>query len=440
MRQPLSRLLRKWFAWLMAFVLVASLTIWLFMRDTLPQEIRIGTAVQGGLYYEEGVRVAEALRRRTNSTIRVVETSGSQENSDLLRAGEIDVAIVQAGSTAMRDLAIVTPLHRDVVHVIVRKEMLDDPAADARINSVSDFADKTVVIGLPGSGMQQSARDVLKHYNVLERADLSEIHFTDLLSDTEKQYAAAIVTSGVENDDVHTVLESGEFGLLPLDAKALEKRFRHFEYYEIPKNMWPPVPRRPIPTVTASALVVVREDASSELVILLLDSIFVDDLPKYFSTMFSPQQAKDLSPARLHPVTRRYHDPFGQYGVLHNVLEGLAAGKELVFALGAAIYLVWDRWRRLKEREVQELIKAQKNRLDAYLERTLNIERVQMNVVDPQQLQKFLDDVTTIKLQALNNLTHEDLRGDRTFAIFLMQCANLISKIQLKIINYTRNT
>jgi len=44
-----------------------------------------------------------------------------------------------------------------------------------------------------------------------------------------------------------------------------------------------------------------------------------------------------------------------------------------------------------------------------------------------------LDKVTRIKLQALDELTHEALRGDRIFLIFLTQCANLITKIQAKI-------
>jgi hypothetical protein len=151
--------------------------------------------------------------------------------------------------------------------------------------------------------------------------------------------------------------------------------------------------------------------------------------------MFLRQQAKDYAPARLHPVTRRYHDPFGQYGVLHTILESLVAGKELLFALGAAIYLVWDRWRRLAERENKKAIQIQKELLDRYLEKTLQIERSQMEMTDPTQLQQCLDEVTDIKLLALDKMTHEDLRSDRAFSIFLMQCANLISKIQLKIIH-----
>jgi len=439
MRRPLTKLLRTWLTWFMTLVLVASLAIWFFTRVTLPQEIKIGTAVQGGLYYEEGQRVAETLRQRTARAVKIVQTSGSQENCQKLRAGEIDAAIVQAGSVSLHNLAIVTPLHRDVVHVIVRKELLQDDAGEARVRSAVDLAELAIIIGLPGSGMQKSAHDILEHYGVLEQANLHEVHFTKLFDDADKTYAAAIVTTGVENDDVRRVLNSGDFDLLALDSIALAKRYRHFEAYDIPTNLWPPVPRQNVPTVTASAMVVVRDDASPQLVTLLLNAIFEDNLSELFPAIYLPQQARDLAPSRLHPVTRRYHDPFGRYGVMHTVLEALVAGKELLFALGAAFYLAWDRWRRLKDREIQEAVRTQKNHLDTFLDQTLEIERTQMNVTDPEQLQKFLDDVTTIKLRALSKLTHEDLRGDRTFAIFLMQCANLISKIQLKIINYTKN-
>jgi hypothetical protein len=49
------------------------------------------------------------------------------------------------------------------------------------------------------------------------------------------------------------------------------------------------------------------------------------------------------------------------------------------------------------------------------------------------ELRGMLDKVTRIKLKALDELTHEALRGDRIFLIFLTQCANLINKIQAKI-------
>jgi len=45
----------------------------------------------------------------------------------------------------------------------------------------------------------------------------------------------------------------------------------------------------------------------------------------------------------------------------------------------------------------------------------------------------MLNQVTQIKLMALEELTHEELRGDRVFLIFVTQCSNLINTLQQKI-------
>ena len=74
-----------------------------------------------------------------------------------------------------------------------------------------------------------------------------------------------------------------------------------------------------------------------------------------------------------------------------------------------------------------------KEHLDTYLEATIRIERAQLETDDVSALKGYLDEVTRIKLEALEELTHEDLRGDRMFSIFLTQCAHLIRKIQGKI-------
>lgn len=435
MRKLLAKLTHNWVAWLMGVVLVVSLLGWFATRVRVPDRIRIATGQQGGLYFNEGEKIVEAIEDH-GRTAENIATSGSVENVEKLLDGDsgVDVAIVQAGAVPLHGLAIVTPLHRDVLHVLVRQELLDGSSGKPAVRSVADLAERNVIIGLPRSGMQASARDVLSHYNVTDQTFWVESHFTELLDDSDKQYAAAIVTTGIENGDLRRVLATGEFALLPLDSDALAKHYRHFESYTIPKNFWPPEPQKDIPSVATTAMVVVREQSDPELVTLLLETIFDEHLPEAFATLFSSHQVQQMNPARLHPVTRRYHDPFGQYGVMHTVLESLVAGKELLFALGAAIYLGWDRRRRVREKEQLQIKLDQKNRLDAYLDQTLEIERLQMNVFDPEQLQGYLDKVTEIKLKALDRLTHEDLRGDRTFSIFLMQCANLISKIQLKII------
>ena len=56
-----------------------------------------------------------------------------------------------------------------------------------------------------------------------------------------------------------------------------------------------------------------------------------------------------------------------------------------------------------------------------------------METDDAGKLRRYLDGVTAIKLRAIEELTHEDLRAGTSFAIFLQQCAHLTRKIQSKI-------
>ena len=74
-----------------------------------------------------------------------------------------------------------------------------------------------------------------------------------------------------------------------------------------------------------------------------------------------------------------------------------------------------------------------KDHLDSYLRRTIEIERAQLDTRDPEVLRQHLRALTEVKLEALDELTEEDLRADHSFQIFLMQCANLSRKIQGRI-------
>jgi len=123
-------------------------------------------------------------------------------------------------------------------------------------------------------------------------------------------------------------------------------------------------------------------------------------------------------------------------GLLANFMESIAAVKELLFAVAAGLYLLWVRLVALRKREEKIRLHQQRERLDELLDDTVRIERAQMDTKDPEKLESYLIDVTHTKLKALEELTHEDLRGDTKFSIFLMQCANLIRKIQGKLDQY----
>ncbi len=331
----------------------------------------------------------------------------------------------------MDAIAVVAPCYPEVVHVVVRK--------GSGVRDITDLNGRPVVVGLAGSGMRQTARFILDFYGrPHHQGDREERYFGSLGEDTS--FDAALVTSGMDNPDLTVLLRGGEFELVPVGlAPAISAKSAHFTEYEIPRGYYaavPPVPAAPVATVATTALLTTRAGASDELVQLMLPSLYDETLQSDFPFLIPRRDVLNWSPAPLHPVSRRYFDPEDQMGWLANVMETLAATKELLFAFGAGLYLVWDRWRRLQERERQVSVQAEKQHLDMFLKKTLDIEAAQMDTTDVVELGAFLDDITRIKLRALQELTNEELRGDQDFSIFLMQCANLINKIQMKIIAY----
>jgi hypothetical protein len=305
------------------------------------------------------------------------------------------------------------------------------------IHSVRELEGRAVVLGPVGSGMRESAMRILDHYRLdVGKLTSTEHYFQDLASDPSLD--AAIITTGMTNPDLVSLMSKGQFDLLPLqDAEALAVRHGYFTRVDVPRSLYnegPPVPAENVPTVATTAFLASRQDASSLLVDAALDALYQSDMRSELSIMIPEAQARDYPMSRVHPTAQTYHDPYGGLGVLSNVMQFLVAFKELAIAIVAGIYLLWDRWHRIQERESKEEVRAQKEHLDQFLNETVRIERAQMTVEDPKKLREYLDEVTRIKLRALEELTHEDLRGDRLFSIFLMQCSNLIRKIQSKII------
>ncbi|MBT7534789.1 MAG: hypothetical protein HN610_04435, partial [Verrucomicrobia bacterium] len=97
------------------------------------------------------------------------------------------------------------------------------------------------------------------------------------------------------------------------------------------------------------------------------------------------------------------------------------------------LYLLWDRWRRQHEKEVTARLSKDKEKLDILLAQTVDIERKYPDSHSLETLQGMLHRIMQIKIQALEELTHESLRGDRVFLIFMTQCSSLINSLQAKI-------
>jgi len=426
-----TKRLSKWVTIAVVLLFISSLGAWFFGRDTMPRVIRVGTGEEGGLYQKIGEAIQAGLENRVSSKVIIESTEGSLDNYQKVLEGEMELGIVQGGSVPLQQLSVVTPLFPDYVFVIVRK--------DGPIKAIPDLVGHQISLGLPGSGSRISALQVLAHFDI-QADDLGnrKNYFTELLVDPDLD--GAIMTTGIGNPDLRKLLSTNQFILLPvLNAEAIELAHPFFHTAEIPSGFFGErvsIPKEPTVTVTTNAFLVARDSASREMIREILAVIHEGNLKMDVPTLISRDDVNSRISTQLHPAALEYFNPSDNIGWLREILESMNSAKELIVALGTGIYLVWRRWRQLKEEEIQEAFHKQRDRLDWFLSQTLLVEQQQMDTTDVDELQEYLDKVTTIKLQALQELTEAEMRSDQAFSIFLDQCAGLINKIQLKILGH----
>jgi TRAP transporter TAXI family solute receptor len=424
-----SMTLHRWVVLLLLVAGVGSVLTWFGARDPLPATIRIATGEPGGLYHHLASSLRDTLQERSGAAIELVTTRGSLENLALLSAGEVDLALLQATSVPFESAAVVAPLYPEFVHVIVRR--------GGTLKSLGDLAGRRIVLGPQGSGMRESAKQLLAHYRINpDQVAANEGYFTALLEDATLE--GAIVTTGIDNPDLARVLGSNRFVLLPVeDAEAISLRNSLFRPMTIPRGLYnegPALPATDLPTIATTAMLVARADAGDAVLRWTLECMYGSDSYSSLPLSIPKHEALAASPLPLHPVARTFLNPYEGLDTVTKMIEALSGIKELLFGLVAFGYLIWDQRRRLKQRASAQSVAFQKERLDAYLARTVAIERAQIHTTDVAELNEFLDQITVIKLEAIEELTEEELRGDQMFSIFLAQCANLIRKIQSKIL------
>lgn len=417
--------------WLLGALVVASLSACCPNLGHSGETIRIAGGTPGGQYH----RLAELLGRHMQSAsgrpVDIVETAGSVENQRLLEQGEVQLAILQLGPAGLRAQSLLTPLYREAVHVLVR-------ADGTPPMTLADLHGKRVLVGESGSGMREIAFELLAHAGLgVDDFVPVEAYFAALRNDPTLD--AAVVTSGVLNPDLASLMRGGRFRLLDIesaDGLALTQPF--YSSYTLPQGLYhsgnPPIPRNPVQTVSTMAVLAAKPDISASLVELSLDSLYESDVAFEVPVLldkFSAYQWAEY-PKNKHAVA--YFNPYEGIDSLAALMESVAAAKELIVAFFAALFFAWKLLQRGKLRKFEKRLARDKDRLDVFLNRVIEIERRQIDEASPDTLHTLLGDVTAIKLEALEELTNEQLRADSAFEIFLAQCAHLSRKIQNKLL------
>ena len=154
----LKRLLAGWLG-LVALIICA-------LASAEPTHYKIVTGPERGTYIQSGNDLSKWVAQPANIDLEVLATKGSAENVQRMRYEPgVKLALVQSdvyqafidmansgnpdAGTTIRPLRLIMPLYDEEINVVVR--------ADSPLKTLADIKDKTISVGLLGSGTAQSA-------------------------------------------------------------------------------------------------------------------------------------------------------------------------------------------------------------------------------------------------------------------------------------------
>ena len=256
-------------------LLVASIAVFRVIAPPPPDTIRFASGAANGAYAQTAQTYTDIFEEK-GVTLNIVETTGSGDNLKLLRNGEVDAAIVQAGVAELSDAEAIRSLGAifyEPLWVFYRNEtgILESGLEDLR-----GFDDLTIAAGSETSGTRKLATDMLSQNGVSAR----------LVALTGEAGAEALRTGEVDvlmsvsaptATFITELLADPEISVLSFDrALAYERRTPYLSQVIFPEgglNLEENLPSAPIELIAPVAQVVVREDLHPAVQALLIEAM-----------------------------------------------------------------------------------------------------------------------------------------------------------------------
>lgn len=281
----------------------------------------IASGVVTGLYYP----VAGAICRQVNQEkprhglrCLVEATEGPVQNLTALRAGEVDLAVVQSdwqaaavrgdgrfsGAGPFKELRAVASLHAETVTLLVRP--------DAEIADLSKLTGKRVNLGPRGSALRNLSQQVVDAAGLRISDDAGQAPDAALAALCAGQLDAAFFAVGHPNAAVQQATSTCGAVALPIAGPGVDKLLagrKDLTRTSIPANLYPGV-QEDVATIGVAATLVTRADVPdaviAEIVRILLEerTDLVDQHP-VFSTVSADGMGDRGRTAPLHPAAEK---------------------------------------------------------------------------------------------------------------------------------------
>lgn len=238
-----------------------------------PEQIRMATGMEAGAYYSFGQRYARLLAA-DGITLEVIPTAGSVENLELLKRGDVSLALVQGGCATEADreqLQSLGSLFLEPVWVFTRSE--------TTLRRLSELKGKRMAVGATGSGTHLLSTRLLAANGIthssaeLVRAETPEA--VQSLSDGSVD--AAMFVASTEAPFIGSLFERPDIEILDMDrTTAYGRRFSFLTPVVLSEgvvNLERNIPPRDTRLVATAASLAARGDLNPSLIPALLDAV-----------------------------------------------------------------------------------------------------------------------------------------------------------------------
>ena len=300
------RLLLMLIVWLIA---LGALVIWL--GSTKVQRLAIGGGPAGSETLDLMTAVASVINDADiGLSVTVFETGGSYENLRLLESGRIDLAEIQADTTASDAILGLMSLYSDAYHLVVRDE--------SAIDSFPALPGHRVAIPPGTSGQFKSFWFLASHYGISP----SMINALPMAEDAanfamqQGQVDAVFRVRAPGNVSIRRMIGEQQLHLVPIaQSEAMSLKQPAINPGVIPLGSYrgfPPIPAEDLPTAVLDRLLVGRADLDQQLVYKFTRAVYERraDILEYSRLAGFigplPDDAESVIPA--HPGARSYYD------------------------------------------------------------------------------------------------------------------------------------
>lgn len=325
----MSRVMKKFTTVLFTALIVAGMSV---VALTVPSTawgaefVTIGTGGVTGVYYPTGgaiCRLVNKNRKKSGIRCTVESTGGSIYNLNTIRAGELDMGVVQSdwqyhayngtskfkNKGAFTELRAVFSVHPEPFTVVARK--------DSGIKKFKDLQGKRVNVGNPGSGQRGTMEVVMKalgwNMNTFSLAsELKSAEQSKALCDNKID--AMVFTVGHPSGSIKEATTSCDAVIVSVTGKAINKLVSENPYYAravIPGGMYRGNPKD-VKTFGVKATFVSSTKTPANTIYWVVKSVFenFDSFKKLhpaFANLTKKGMVNDGLSAPLHDGALKYY-------------------------------------------------------------------------------------------------------------------------------------